>query len=203
MSKDKEARWTIVKDGRAVISFTSMLAVEISSDSTLPEEPIEKGSFATYNRTLYSDRLKVRLGIEGDEAELQRAQDVLKELKTGADVFSLATPDYEHQNLTLEGYDYTRDTTAAGGLLVVDLRLKEIREVETATTVVAVAVGSDGTQAANAAPGESKAAAKPLTEKNCKNASNVSKQQTGKTQTAEPSAKQKESIAYKMFGGGE
>ena len=205
MSKDKEARWTIVKDGRAVIAFTSMLAVEISSDSTLPEEPIEKGSFATYNRTLYSDRMQVKLGIEGDEAELQRAQDVLKELKTGTDVFSLATPDYEHQNLTLEGYDYTRDTTAAGGLLVVDLRLKEIREVETATTVVPVAVGSGGTQTAQTAqtaPGESKTAAKPLSEKNCKNQSNVSKQQTGKTQTAEPTAKQKESIAYKMFGGG-
>lgn len=202
MADKKETRWAIIKDGRAVIAFTSMLAVEISSDSTLPEEPIEKGSFATYNRTLYSDRLQVKLGIEGDEAELQRAQDVLKELKSGTDVFSLATPDYEHKNLTLEGYDYTRDTTAAGGLLVVDLRLKEIREVETTTTVVAVAVGSGGTQAAQTAPGESKTAAKPLSANNCKNASNVSKQQTGKTQTAEPSAKQKESIAYKMFGGG-
>lgn len=194
MSDNKETRWAIIKDGRAVIAFTSMLAVEITSDSTLPEEPIEKGSFATYNRTLYSDRLTVKLGIEGDEAELQRAQDVLKELKSGTDVFSLATPDYEHKNMTLEGYDYTRDTTAAGGLLVVDLRLKEIREVETTTTVVAVAA-SDSAKSGGAAK-------KPLSAKNCKNPSNVSKAQTGKTQTAEPSAKQKESIAFKMFGGG-
>lgn len=195
MSDNKETRWAIIKDGRAVIAFTSMLAVEISSDSTLPEEPLEKGSFATYNRTLYSDRLTVKLGIEGDEAELQRAQDVLKELKSGTDVFSLATPDYEHKNMTLEGYDYMRDTTAAGGLLVVDLRLKEIREVETTTTVVAVAAASDSAQ-----PGG--ASKKPLSAKNCKNPANVSTAQTGKTQTAEPSAKQRESIAFKMFGGG-
>lgn len=198
MSDNKETRWAIIKDGRAVIAFTSMLAVEITSDSTLPEEPLEKGSFATYNRTLYSDRLTVKLGIEGDDAELQRAQDILKELKSGTDVFSLATPDYEHKNMTLEGYDYTRDTTAAGGLLVVDLRLKEIREVETTTTVVAVAAASGGAQTAQ--PGG--ASKKPLSAKNCKNPSNVSKAQTGKTQTADPSAKQRESIAFKMFGGG-
>ena len=170
-----------------------MLAVELTSDSTLPEEPIEQGSFATYNRTQMSDRIQVKLGIEGDEAELQRAQDVLKELKAGTAVFSLATPDYEHKNLSLEGYDYTRDTTAAEGLLVVDLRLKEIREVETTTTVVAVAAQTGG---------GSRSAEKPLSTKSCKNASNASKVQTGKTQAAEPTTKQKESIAYKVFGGG-
>lgn len=198
MSAGKESRWAIIQDGRTVIAFTSMLEAAITSDSALPEEPIEKGSFATYNRTLYSDRLQVKLGIEGDEAELQRAQDTLRELKSGTAVFSLVTPDYEHKNLSLEGYDYTRDTTAAEGLLVVDLRLKEIREVETTTTVVSVPA-----QTAQAAKSKTAAAtgAKPLTQSNCKNASNVSKTQTGKTQAAEPTAKQKESIAYKIFGG--
>ena len=196
---DKAGRWLIVKDGRAVIVFTSMLDLSVTSDSTLPEEPIERGSFATYNRTLYSDWLEVKLAIEGDRADLQRAQDTLKALKSGTDIFSLVTPDYEHQNLTLEGYDYTRDTTASNGILIVTLRLKEIREVETATTVVSVPAQAAGTKGAEG----TKAAtdAKPLTQSSCKNASNVSKTQTGKTQPAEPTAKEKESIAYKIFGG--
>ena len=196
---DKTGRWLIVKDGRAVIVFTSMLDLSVTSDSTLPEEPIEQGSFATYNRTVYSDWLEVKLAIEGDNAELQRAQDTLKALKSGTDIFSLVTPDYEHKNLTLEGYDYTRDTTASSGILIVTLRLKEIREVETATTVVSVPAQAAGTKGAEG----TKAAtdAKPLTQSSCKNASNVSKTQTGKTQPAEPTAKEKESIAYKIFGG--
>ena len=199
---ENEPLWTIIKDGKALIEFTSMLSMAVNSESSLPEEPLENGSFATYNRVVYSDRLEVRLGIEGDEAELPRAQDILKELKAGTDVFSLVTPDYEHQNLTLEGYDYTRDTSAGHGLLVVDLKLKEIREVETTTTVVAVAVTpSAQTTDAGKSAGESRAAEKPLSEKNCKDGSAVSKKQTGKTQTAEPDAKQKESIAYKIFGG--
>ena len=90
---DKTGRWLIVKDGRAVIVFTSMLDLSVTSDSTLPEEPIEQGSFATYNRTMYSDRLEVKLAIEGDNADLQRAQDTLKALKSGTDIFSLVTPD--------------------------------------------------------------------------------------------------------------
>ena len=195
---DETGKWLIVKDGRAVIVFTSMLDLSVTSDSTLPEEPIEQGSFATYNRTLYSDRLEVKLAIEGDRADLQRAQDTLKELKSGTDIFSLVTPDYEHKNLTLEGYDYTRDTTASNGLLVVTLRLKEIREIETATTVVSVPAQTAGTKGAKTAAATD---AKPLTQSNCKNASNVSKTQTGKTQPAEPTAKEKESIAYKIFGG--
>lgn len=195
---DKTGRWLIVKDGRAVIVFTSMLDLSVTSDSALPEEPIEKGSFAMYNRTLYSDWLEVKLAIEGDNAELQRAQDTLKALKSGTDIFSLVTPDYEHKNLTLEGYDYTRDTTASNGILIVTLRLKEIREVETATTVVSVPAQAAGTKGAEGT--KAAADAKPLTQTNCKNASNVSKTQTGKTQPADPTAKEKESIAYKIFG---
>lgn len=196
---DNTGRWLIVKDGQPVIVFTSMLDLSVTSDSALPEEPIEQGSFATYNRTLYSDRLEVKLAIEGDNAELQRAQDTLKALKSGTDIFSLVTPDYEHKNLTLEGYDYTRDTTASSGILIVTLRLKEIREVETATTVVSVPAQAAGTKGAEGT--EAAADAKPLTQTNCKNASNVSKTQTGKTQPADPTAKEKESIAYKIFGG--
>ena len=74
---DNTGRWLIVKDGQPVIVFTSMLDMSVTSDSALPEEPIEKGSFAMYNRTLYSDRLEVKLAIEGDNADLQRAQDTL------------------------------------------------------------------------------------------------------------------------------
>ena len=199
---DNTGRWLIVKDGQPVIVFTSMLDMSVTSDSALPEEPIEKGSFAMYNRTLYSDRLEVKLAIEGDNADLQRAQDTLKALKSGTDIFSLVTPDYEHKNLTLEGYDYTRDTTASNGLLVVTLRLKEIREVETATTVVSVpAQSAAGAKGAKDTKTAAATDAKPLTQSNCKNASNVSKTQTGKTQPAEPTAKEKESIAYKVFGG--
>lgn len=178
---EKREQWTILKDGAPVLTFTAMLDTSIQSDSSIPEEPLEKGSFAAYNRTQYSDIFRVKLAIEGDSSELQQAQETLKKLKSGTDTFSLVTPDYEHENLTLESYDYMRNQRQGNGLLIVDMRIKEIREVQTGTAT--------------------------LTTAQCKNASNASKQKTGRTQTKEVSSDDKtgkslESTAHKILARG-
>ena len=165
---DMTEQWTLMKDGAALITFTSMLEANVQSDSAVLEEPLEQGSFAAFNRVQYSDVFRVKLAIEGDAADLQKAQETLKQLKSGTDTFSLVTPDYEHENLTLESYDYMRNQRQGYGLLVIDLRLKEIREVQTGTAT--------------------------LTTAQCKNASNASKQKTGRTQAQEPSQKTKDSV---------
>ena len=165
---DTTEQWTLMKDGAALITFTSMLEANVQSDSAVLEEPLEQGSFAAFNRVQYSDVFRVKLAIEGDAADLQKAQETLKQLKSGTDTFSLVTPDYEHENLTLESYDYMRNQRQGYGLLVVDLRLKEIREVQTGTAT--------------------------LTTVQCKNASNASKQKTGRTQTQAADQKTTDSI---------
>lgn len=168
MPDNTREQWTLMQEGRTLITFTSMLEAHVQSDSVVPEEALEQGSFAAYNRTQYSDVFRVRLAIEGDASELQQAQETLKKLKSGTDTFSLVTPDYEHENLTLESYDYMRNQRQGNGLLIVDMRIKEIREVQTGTAT--------------------------LTTAQCKNASNASKQKTGRTQPKEPSDKTKESV---------
>ena len=179
---DTTEQWTLMKDGAALITFTTMLESNVQSDSAVLEEPLEQGSFAAFNRVQYSDVFRVKLAIEGDAADLQKAQETLKELKSGTDTFSLVTPDYEHENLTLESYDYMRNQRQGYGLLVVDLRLKEIREVQTGTAT--------------------------LTAAQCKNASNASKQKTGRTQTqaadqkTTDSVNKQSSILAGIIGGG-
>lgn len=182
MPDNTREQWTLMRDGAALITFTSMLEANVQSDSSVLEEPLEQGSFAAFNRVQYSDVLRVKLAIEGDAADLQKAQETLKELKSGTDTFSLVTPDYEHENLTLESYDYMRNQRQGNGLLIVDMRIKEIREVQTGTAT--------------------------LTTAQCKNASNASKQKTGRTQTQDADAKTQESISKRSsvlaigIGGG-
>ena len=182
MPDNTREQWTLMQEGRTLITFTSMLEAHVQSDSVVPEEALEQGSFAAYNRTQYSDVFRVRLAIEGDASELQQAQETLKKLKSGTDTFSLVTPDYEHENLTLESYDYMRNQRQGNGLLIVDMRIKEIREVQTGTAT--------------------------LTTAQCKNASNASKQKTGRTQTQDADAKTQESISKQssvlatVIGGG-
>ena len=175
---DTTEQWTLMKDGAVLITFTTMLESNVQSDSAVLEEPLEQGSFAAFNRVQYSDVFRVKLAIEGDAADLQKAQETLKQLKSGTDTFSLVTPDYEHENLTLESYDYMRNQRQGYGLLIVDLRLKEIREVQTGTAT------------------------------QCKNASNASKQKTGRTQTqaadqkTTDSVNKQSSILAGIIGGG-
>lgn len=181
---DTTEQWTLMQDGSTLITFTSMLEVAGQFDSSVPEEALEEGSFAAYNRTQYSDVFNVKLAIEGDSPELQEAQETLDKLKTGTETFSLVTPDFEHENLALESYNYSRTNANGNGLLIVDLRLKKIREVTTGTATLTVA--------------------------SCKNASNASKQQTGRTQTSSVSSDgktsksmtQQSSILSNVISGG-
>lgn len=172
---DTRQEWILMQEGNALITFTSMLEANIQGDSAISEEALEQGSFAAYNRTQYSDVIRVKLAIEGDAAELQKAQETLKRLKGGTERFSLVTPDYEHENLSLESYDYMRNQSQSNGLLVVEMRIKEIREVTTQTAT--------------------------LTTAQCKNASNASKQKTGRTQPREADDKTKQSVKKPLVSG--
>lgn len=173
-----ELQWALQKDGSTLIDFTSMLELSIQHDSSIPEEAIEQGSFATYNRTHSPDSIRVKLAIEGEAADLQKAQETLDSLASGTDKVSLVTPDYEHENLALESYDYSRNQQQSSGILIVDLRLKEVREVVTQQVTVQTS--------------------KPITTTSAKEASTVSKTETGKTQTQEPEQKTKKSLALKI-----
>jgi hypothetical protein len=46
------------------IAFQAMLEMSATENSNLPEEPIEQGSFANYNRTIESKVLTCRLGLQ-------------------------------------------------------------------------------------------------------------------------------------------
>lgn len=137
------------EDGNKV-AFYSMLEVSLNSNSRLPSEPIEKGSFANYNRVIEPYEGTTRLALEGTESEIQQALDGLEELKKGLKKCELITPFATYENLMLESYDYRRDGHSGFNVLQVDLKLKEIREVESAKTTSSVEEPPQITESASA-----------------------------------------------------
>lgn len=135
----EQRTWNICKEGRTLITFTSMLDMSVQKSTDIPTEPLEASSFASYNRTQNPKEYSVTLALAGDNAELQKAQETLERLASGTETFELVTPDYEHENLALVSYDYSRERTSANGLLVVKLSIREIREVETGTATLTIA----------------------------------------------------------------
>ena len=135
LSKNKG--W-IVRGQSAAVDFNSMQEFSAEKGSRLPDEPIEKGSFATYNRVIEPRAITARLSVEGSAADLQNAIDRLTALCENDEKITLTTPEQSYKNMMLESFDYRRDAQNGRGVLYVDLRFKEIREVQSAQTTTAV-----------------------------------------------------------------
>jgi hypothetical protein len=128
----------VVKAESGDIAFHSMLELGAEESSNLPEEPIEKGSFADYNRTINPITINCRLASQGSPSTLQSMIERLQELKTGTEKLTFITPMMTYENFMLESFDYRKDEHTGHNVLVVDVRLKEIREIEGQKTTSSV-----------------------------------------------------------------
>ena len=134
---NKGKSW-IVRGQSAAVDFNSMQEFSAEKSSQLPDEPIEKGSFSTYNRVIAPRAITARLAVEGNAAKLQSAIDRLTDLCENDETITLTTPEQSYKNMMLESFDYRRDAQNGRGILFVDLRFKEIREVASQQTTTAV-----------------------------------------------------------------
>lgn len=128
----------IVRGESAVVGFSSMQEFSAENSSRLPDEPIEKGSFATYNRVIEPISISCILSFEGDASELQNAIDRLTALCKNDEKIALITPEQSYKNMMLESFGRRRDAQNGRGVLYIDARFKEIREVQSAQTTTAV-----------------------------------------------------------------
>ena len=108
LSKNKG--W-IVRGQSAAVDFNSMQEFSAEKGSRLPDEPIEKGSFATYNRVIEPRSITARLSIEGGASKLQSAIDRLTDLCENDETITLTTPEQSYKNMMLESFDYRRDSS--------------------------------------------------------------------------------------------
>lgn len=150
LSKNKG--W-IVKGQSAAVDFNSMQEFSAEKSSRLPDEPIEKGSFATYNRIIEPRSITCQLSVEGSASKLQSAIDRLTDLCENDEKITLTTPEQSYPNMMLESFDYRRDAINGRGVLYVDLRFKEIREVKSAQTTTSVEEAEEPIEAEDAEDG--------------------------------------------------
>ena len=149
---DKGKTW-IVKGESARVDFSAMIEFTAEKSSRLPDEPIEQGSFATYNRVIEPRSITCRLAVKGKAADLQTAIDRLTTLSENDEKITLTTPEQSYKNMMLESFDYRRDASNGRGVLYVDLRFKEIREVASQQTTTAVEEAEEPIDAEDAEDG--------------------------------------------------
>lgn len=176
-----KAEWTFSDN---VLPNAAMFDMQVRSGGTVVSSPIEQGSFISYNKITEPLEITATLAFSGSDAFLQSALDSLNTLKQSVTTFSIQTPAYEYENMTLQNFDYAWRREDGRGVLYVSAMFIEIREVQIAYT--------DTT----------------ITEADSKDPSAVSNQNTGLKQAQEPTAAEqtpaensRQSALRKILGG--
>lgn len=178
--------WTLQDEGGGTaVDFDVFLDMDFAGQNSVAHEPIEQGGFASYNKQDSPKEITVTLASTKMYFNQQPVLEALDKLAQGTQKLSLVTPSSEYKNLNLEGYSYRRTEDAGAGMLVVELKLVEIREVEVKKKTTA----SESPKSQNSKPVEKS-----------KNPSNDSKAKTGRTQTQPPKKTAAREVGDKVRG---
>lgn len=107
----------------------STKSVEYAKETRVSDFPIERGSFATYNKAEMASTPVVTLNFSGTEYERTKFLSAIDSACKSTDLYSIITPEVEYYNYSIERYAYRRTAQTGCSMLTVDIFLKEVRQV--------------------------------------------------------------------------
>lgn len=110
-------------------STLSTGSVDYSKETRVSDFPIERGSFASYNKVEQPASPTVTLCLTGSEKNRRTFLEAIDKACKSTDLYSVVTPEVTYVNYSVERYDYSRRSSKGATLLIVDITLREIRQV--------------------------------------------------------------------------
>lgn len=110
-------------------STMSTGSVDYSKETRVSDFPIEKGSFASYNKVETPASPVVTLCLTGSEKNRRTFLESIDTACKSTDLYSVVTPEVTYINYSVERYNYQRRSSKGATLLIVEISLKEIRQV--------------------------------------------------------------------------
>jgi hypothetical protein len=107
----------------------STLSLEFMKESRVSDFPLEQGGFASYNKVQTPASPVVTLILQGQESDRTYLLQAIDAACTSTNLYNVVTPTVNYQNYTVERYSYTRKSDRGLTLLIVEVALKEIRQV--------------------------------------------------------------------------
>jgi hypothetical protein len=116
-------------DAAGLGSTLSTDAVEYSKETRVSDFPLERGSFASYNKVETAASPTVTLCLTGSESNRSTFLDAIDKASKSTDLYSVVTPEVTYIDYSIERYNYQRRSSKGATLLLVEITLKEIRQV--------------------------------------------------------------------------
>jgi hypothetical protein len=107
----------------------STLSFEFTRETRISEFPVEEGGFANYNKVQTPGNPVVTLALSGSESDRTKFLTAMNAACISTDLFTVVTPEIVYANYSVERYRYARRASAGATLLIVEVSLKEIRQV--------------------------------------------------------------------------
>lgn len=119
--------------GVPILLVDTVYSVKYQNSNTVSQAPLERGTFASYNKVQDPYKATVALVRGGSDPAMRGALIAqLEALANSTQLFNIVTPDFVHANATITGYDYARDPQAGARMIVANVHLQEIRETAVA-----------------------------------------------------------------------
>lgn len=118
-----------ILDAAGVGSTLSTGGVDYSKETRVSDFPIEKGSFASYNKVEQPANPNVTLCLTGSEKNRRTFLEAIDKATKSTDLYSVVTPEVTYVDYSIERYSYSRRSSKGATLLIVELSLREIRQV--------------------------------------------------------------------------
>ena len=117
--------------GSATLSVGSL---EYAKEMRVSDFPIEKGGFASYNKVEMPANPVMTLYFSGTETERKTFIDLIDSATKSLQLFAIVTPEVNYIGYTMEKYTYRRTQQSGAYMYIVEVPLKEIREVTSTYT---------------------------------------------------------------------
>lgn len=109
-------------------------AVDYSKETRVSDFPIERGSFANYNKVESPAAPVVTFCLGGSENDRRTFLDAIDKATKSTALYSLTTPEVTYVDYAVERYSYGRRSSKGAAMLTVEITLKEIRQVSSQYT---------------------------------------------------------------------
>jgi len=123
--------WGVFNEfGIPIVLADNVVSLNHKNSSRISHAPVEKGSFASYNKVLDPSNITVQLS-KGSGGTLERGAFLtqLEILQKSTLKFYIITPEYVYKNYNITGTDLARSAQDGATLIKVNLTLEEVREV--------------------------------------------------------------------------
>ena len=165
----------------------SILNFALDSNSQVSDFPIEKGSFAQYNKVNRPNRISLTYAITGKEKDRMYFFNALNDAKNNNVLFDVCMPEFRFQAYTITDYSMSRSADSGAQMFIFDVSLTEVKEVTAIYTKKPTANPADKQKADE-------------TEKTPKAAESKETKSVGKTLPEAPAKGFLENIADKVTG---